>query len=337
MRELGGWNMVQSMGAGATHIPVLLDEVVAALEPAPGHWYIDGTAGLGGHAAAIAGRIMHPSGDVRLLLCDVDQANLQASALRVRNVMGSQGGVETLHGTFALAPRHVLRQECWPRGADCFLADLGFASNQVDEAGRGLSFMRDGPLDMRLDPSRGVPCSEMVNQMSERELANIIREYGEERHAVLVAQAIVQARKEAPIQTTLQLAEIVRDSLRGKYGPAHGKDGGIDPATRTFQGLRIATNDEMGHLDAVLAHIEQACHAVAAGKQAWLAPGARVAIITFHSLEDRPVKQMFTRLVKAGVAIERIKGVVEAGEAEQRSNPRSRSAKLRAISLLPAR
>lgn len=328
---------VPGMTGESPHIPVLLDAVLAALAPKPGEWYIDGTAGLSGHACAVAARLAaSAAADVRMLLCDVDAANLARAVPRVAQVLGPAGTAEALHGSFALAPRWITQQATWPRGADLLLADLGFASNQVDDAARGLSFMREGPLDMRLDPSKGVPCHELVNQMPEADLARIIREYGEERHATLVARAIVQARQSGPIDTTLELAQVVRDSLRGKYGPAHGKDGGIDPATRTFQGLRIATNDELGHLDALLAHIEQACHAVAKGKPAWLAPGARVAIITFHSLEDRPVKQMFAKLVQAGIAREVIKGVIEADEHEQRANPRSRSAKLRAISLLPA-
>lgn len=296
------------------HVPVLLAETIAALVPKSGETYVDCTAGLGGHAAAIAERI-GPAG--MIVLNDLDEGNLTHAAARIAAIPNAPR-VLTHRGSFAALP-HFLRAQ--GLRADLVLADLGFASPQVDDPSRGLSFMRDGPLDMRLDPSGPVTAAQLIASSSEDHLTSIIREFGEERHGKLVAQRIVRARAQAPIMTTAQLAAVIRSALAGK------SSGGIDPATRTFQALRIAVNDELGHLAALLDELPGAT----TGPRAWLNPGARVAIISFHSLEDRPVKQAFAAMAKQGVALELEGSPITPGQAEERENPRSRSAKLRAI------
>ncbi len=318
------------------HVPVLLEKVVGVLAPKPGEVYLDCTAGLGGHASAIAARV-GPAGAI--VLNDVDASNLTVARARVRDVVremegGSARGegpsepepagprIISLHGNFAEAPRKLAELRL---RADLVLADLGFSSNQVDDPDRGLSFMRDGPLDMRLDPSQGVSAAELVRSLPEGELARIIREYGEDRAASAIARKIVRAREESPITTTARLSEIVRSA----YGAAADRHP-IHPATRTFQALRIAVNDELGSLEALLHAIALGC----AGPGAWLAGGARVAIISFHSLEDRIVKRAFAGLVAEGKAEHLGKGPIEADESEVRINVRARSAKMRVIRIV---
>lgn len=316
------------------HIPVLLAETLAALSPREGEVYLDCTAGRGGHAAAIA-PFLGPTGTV--VLCDLDAVNLAFAAERV-GAIPNPPRVLTLHASFAQAPRFLVEQGL---RADCVLADLGFASTQVDDPARGLSFMRDGPLDMRLNPASGPTAADLVASMPEAELVRLIAEYGEERRARAVAAAIVAARRGGgggaggPIRTTTRLAEIVRSVVRREPG-------GIDPATRTFQALRIAVNDELGNLEALLEAVDRGARAAAAGADkpvrqgdGWLAPGARVAVITFHSLEDRPVKRAFAAAAQAGLARDAC-GVVKATPAEVAGNPRAGSAKLRAIVLAGA-
>jgi 16S rRNA (cytosine1402-N4)-methyltransferase len=302
------------------HIPVLTREVLAALAPRPGETSLDATAGLGGHAALIA-PLVAPGG--RVILNDLDPGNLERAAVRVRAVTPGLT-VDTRAGNFADLPWRLAEDG----GADLVLADLGFSSNQMDEGSRGFSFMREGPLDMRLDPSAPITAAELVNTLPEAELARILHEFGEEPGARRIARKIAQARRESPITTTSALADVVRSAL----GPRAG--GRIDPATRSFQGLRIAVNDEMGALDAFLAGVRRSAQALAVGKPGgWLRPGARVGIISFHSLEDRRVKRAFGELVRAGWAEELTRGPVEAGPEEVSENPRSRSAKLRAVRL----
>lgn len=308
------------------HIPVLLKEVIGALAPAFGQTYADCTVGLGGHALEVA-RILGPTGTV--VMNDVDSGNLGRARSRLQEALGSQcPRLVTFTGSFARLPRRMA--EAGIR-ADMVLADLGFASNQMDDPERGFSFSREGPLDMRLasnaDPEAQEPpapsAAELVASLPEAELIRILREYGEERRAGAIARKIAASRRTHPISTTTELASIVRSAV-GRSDP-----GGIDPATRTFQALRIAVNDELGHLDALL-------HAIGAGmartpRTDWLAPRASVGIISFHSLEDRPIKAAFGRLVGDGFATDITGGPVAPAETEIGSNPRSRSAKLRAI------
>ena len=301
------------------HVPVLLDEVLAALDPRAGETYVDCTAGLGGHAAAVAERV-GPGGTV--VLNDLDPQNLARAGERVRAAGGP--AVVEVRGNFADLPRAMVERGI--RG-DMVLADLGFASTQVDDPARGLSFRRDGPLDMRMGPDLPVTAAELVATLPEGELADLIKRFGEERHARAVARKVVAARQESPIETTRQLAEIVRSAIPR----ARGAGPQIDGATRTFQALRIAVNDELGSLESWLGAVVRA--AARPSEDGWLAPGARVAVIAFHSLEDRPVKRAFASLVERGLAGHAMRGVVRAGEGEVGQNPRARSAKLRAVRL----
>lgn len=305
------------------HIPVLYAEVVASLAPVPGETLIDCTAGLGGHAAEIGTRL-GPTG--RVVLFDLDPGNLERAEARVRAAMcPSDPGSARVIGVrenFAQAPAWAAREGV---RADLVLADLGFASTQVDDPGRGLSFRRAGPLDMRLDPDGPVTAAELVNSLDERELADLIFRYGEERHARRIASKLAAERRVAPIMTTDRLASIVRSVVPRAPGS-------IDGATRTFQALRIATNDEIGSLEALLRSIDRwSGRTDEAG--CWLNAGARIGIISFHSLEDRPVKHAFASVVQSGRARAITRRPVTPADDEQRRNPRSRSAKLRVIRL----
>lgn len=300
------------------HTPVLLEETLSLLDPQPGEMAVDCTVGLGGHAEAIAARL-GPSGT--LVLNDLDEGNLASAADRLSRLLDKPRLIQ-LQGNFAEIPRKLIEQGL---RADVVLADLGFASPQVDDPARGFSFMREGPLDMRLDPAAPISAASLVNELSERELATIIRGYGEERQALRIARKLVAARAEAPISTTTRLASLIHEAV----GPRRPQDR-IDPATRTFQALRIAVNDEIGSLERLLDAVRRAA---AAPANAWLAPGARIGVISFHSLEDRPVKNAFRDLVDSGLARALTRKPVVAGDAECAANPRARSAKLRAIQL----
>jgi 16S rRNA (cytosine1402-N4)-methyltransferase len=334
------------MGDARRHVPVLVEEVLAFLAPGSGSGsgsggaggggevYVDCTAGLGGHAAAVAGR-MGPGGVV--VLNDADPGNVAAAERRVKEeVGGDRVEVRALHGNFAEVPRRMREMGLVGSGggggggggggASMVLADLGFASPQMEDSERGFSFQREGPLDMRLDPTSPVTAAELVASLPEHELERILREYGEERESRRLARKLVDSRRSAPISTTGQLAHLVR-SVMGR----RSERGGIDPATRTFQALRIAVNDELGSLESLLHAIRRGAADVAAGRESWLRPGARIAIIAFHSLEDRPVKRAFAELVAAGHGTHLAAKPVTASEKEVAANPRSRSAKLRAV------
>lgn len=305
------------------HVPVLLAEVLELLSPQPGEVYLDCTAGLGGHAAAVAQRL-GPTGTV--VLCDLDASNLAAATARVQALPGAPR-VIPIHGSYSDAPRQLtglgLR-------ADLVLADLGFASNQMDAPERGFSFSRPGPLDMRLDQTSPITAQELVNTLPVRDLAEIIREFGEERFAFPIAEKIVAARKAEPITTTAQLADVVRSVVKRRPGGPS-----IDPATRTFQALRIAVNDELGRLrvflDAVRRAAVMASSPSAGVSPAWAGPGTRVGVISFHSLEDRPVKQCWAGLAQQEIGVVLTRKPVEPTDDEARRNPRSRSAKLRVV------
>ena len=300
-----------------SHVPVMLDQVLGLLDPQPGETYLDCTAGLGGHAAAIAERV-GPTGTV--ILNDLDQGNLDRAAERVRAVDVGVGGptVHAWQGGFAEAPGRAAREGI---RVDMVLADLGFASTQIDDPERGLSFRADGPLDMRFDLSGPVTAADLVNEADEDELARILREYGEEKMARRIARKLVESRESGPIRTTSRLAEVVR-------GAAGSRRGRIDPATKSFQALRIAVNDELGQLDALLKAIRRG-----ADGAGWLAPHARVAILAFHSLEDRSVKQAFAELDGQGLARRLTRKPITGSDAEIEKNRRARSARLRAIRL----
>jgi len=291
------------------HEPVLRDPVLELLSPAAGETALDATLGRGGHAAAIVPSLS-PGG--QLIGLDLDPANV-AAAGEALSPLGEAHGVtvELAHGNFRDSGE-ILRQ-LEVSGVDLLLADLGFASTQMADPARGLSFHEDGPLDMRLDPSGGEPAATLVNELDQRQLADLIYRYGEERFSRKIARKIVEHRRRSPIRTTGELAELVRRA----YGPARRKSR-IDPATRTFQALRIAVNGELEALEALLAALP-----------GLLKAGGRAAMISFHSLEDRRVKQAFLRLQQEEVGRRLTRKPVTADETETARNPRSRSAKLR--------
>lgn len=332
---------------GGGHAPVLLESVVGLLRPSRGVVVVDCTAGLGGHASAM-GRCMEGEGVV--VLVDVDPWNLARAEEAVRET-----GVRVIARRCAFSGveglvRGLMASGEIPRGADVVLADLGFASTQVDDAGRGLSFRRDGPLDMRLDPEGETTAADLVAGLDEKELADLIYGYGEERYSRRIARRIVERRGERAILTTGELAAVVRSAVPfgggggggggkrgkggGRKGGRGGRGGGIDPATRTFQALRIAVNDEIGELEALLGAVGRGAAEVCGGGCGWLSAGARVGVISFHSLEDRPVKRAFVSLAEAGLVRRVTKKPVVAEDVERALNPRSRSAKLRVVEVV---
>jgi 16S rRNA (cytosine1402-N4)-methyltransferase len=283
------------------HIPVLPAEVLHRLNPQPGQIVVDCTVGGGGHTRLIAEQV-GPGG--RVIGLDQDPAMLELARPRLAGMP-----VTLVHAAFDDLP-DVLRDLGVP-AVDGVLADLGVCSDQLDNPARGLTFQTDGPLDMRLDPTRGEPASALVNRLSEHDLADLIYQFGEERFSRRIARRIVEARRETRIETTGRLAEIVRRSVPRMKGRP-----GIDPATRTFQALRIAVNDELGALDRLLERLPS-----------MLAPDGRAVLISFHSLEDRRVKQAFRQ---KDVWTVLTKKPLTAADDEVRANPRARSAKLRA-------
>lgn len=304
-------------------MPVLLREVVRTLDPQPGETVVDCTAGLGGHAAVFAQRV---GASGRVVLGDADGGNLARAEAFVRS-LPSAPEVIAIQGNFAELPRKLGEHRV---SAQVVFADLGFSSTQMDDPGRGFSIRADGPLDMRLDRISPTTAARLVATLTEQELGEIIRDYGEERHWRRVARKLVDERQRGPIETTGRLAEIVASVV--------GSSGRIHPATRVFQALRIAVNDELGSLRSLLESVTRAASGLmgASGGGAWLARGGRgtrIGIVSFHSLEDRLVKNAFGELVKRGLAETLTKPPIEPGEEEQRDNPRSRSAKFRAIRL----
>ncbi len=289
-----------------THVPVMLDEVLEALAPGRGGIFVDATVGLGGHAAAVL-----RGGATRLIGIDRDGEALAVARERLAEF---EGRVALLHGDYRQLER--LLDDAGAGRVDGILVDLGLSSFQLEAAGRGFSFQRDEPLDMRMDRTAGPTAADLLAALDERELADLVFTYGEERYSRRIARGIVAARAQAPIETTGRLAEIVRRAV-----PRKGYSR-IDPATRTFQALRIAVNDELEGLDRF---VETACGRLAAG--------GRLATIAFHSLEDRVVKHTMRRLAgEEGGQVRLVwRKARKPGEAEVDANPRARSAKLRAV------
>ncbi len=297
-------------------MPVLLEQALQALAPRVGETLVDLTIGRGGHAEAV-GRLLGPGG--RVIGFDLDPAN---AAFALARVAATGCRVLTHHANFVDAPA-ILRRD--GVRADMVLADLGFSSPQMDDPRRGLSFRADGPLDMRLDPTAAVTAEQIINESSERELADLIFRCGEEPLARKIARQIVAIRAAQPIQSTLHLAQAVREAYgnRARHSRMH-------PATKTFMALRIAVNDELGRLEGLWDELERAADE-ARRSAGWLNAGARLAFIGFHSLEDRIIKQRMAALVKRGAAERITRKPLTAGEDETTVNPRARSAKLRAI------
>jgi 16S rRNA (cytosine1402-N4)-methyltransferase len=300
------------------HRPVLLDEVLAALAVRPDGIYLDGTFGRGGHAAAVLARL-GPEG--QLLAMDKDPQAVACAHER----FGGDGRFSIVRGSFT-ALRAVAEQRGWLGKVAGILLDLGVSSPQLDDAQRGFSFLRDGPLDMRMDPESGESAAVWLAHAAEAEIAEVLHEYGEERYARRIAHAIVRERQAAPIVTTGRLAEVIAAAHPRWERDRH-------PATRSFQAIRIRVNRELEELEQALADSVDL-----------LAPGGRLAVISFHSLEDRPVKR-FMRDAGQGPKLPRglpiraaemyvprlhvVGKAVRAGEAELAANPRARSAVLR--------
>jgi 16S rRNA (cytosine1402-N4)-methyltransferase len=287
----------------APHRPVLLEEMLEHLAPQPNGVYVDATVGAGGQAMAIL-EASAPSG--RLMGLDRDEAALATSRKRLER-FGDR--VRLHHGTFADLADH-LEKEGWDT-VDGIVADLGLSSMQLADGDRGFAFSVEGPLDMRFDRTSGETAAELVNHLSERELADLIFNFGGERRSRAIARRIVARR---PMETTVDLRRVVHSVL----GP--GRRGKIDPATRTFQALRIAVNREVETLETFLE--------VATEK---LAPGGRLVVISYHSLEDRPVKWAFREKSKSETFRVLTRKPLRPSESEVAANRRARSAKLRAL------
>ena len=283
----------------------MVAEVLEHLAPERGGTFVDCTVGLGGHARALL-----EAGASRLIGFDRDPSALAEAAA---TLSGFKERVELVHTDYRRLDEALDAQGITE--VDGLLADLGVSSMQLDAPGRGFSFRRDEPLDMRMDTTAGPTAAEAIRDVDERTLADVIYEFGEERHARRIARAIVEARSRRAIDTTGALADVVRRAI-----PRKGYTR-IDPATRTFQAIRIWVNRELEGLDLFLAQ---------AAKR--LRPGGRMAVMTFHSLEDRIVKHTFRALQAEGTLTIRTKRPLVPSEAEVERNPRARSAKLRAVS-----
>jgi 16S rRNA (cytosine1402-N4)-methyltransferase len=291
---------------GPRHVPVLLEEVLEYLNVRPGGTICDATLGLAGHSSEIAKRL---GAKGKLIGFDRDPEAMELAGARLEEVKAELGDVmpEVVFEAraFSEASRVIA-----PRSLDGLLADFGVSSLQLDEAHRGFSFRSDGPLDMRQDTRSGETAEQVVNQEDENELADLIYEFGEERRSRRIARAIVRAR---PIRSTAELAQIVSAAAPSMKGDK------IHPATRTFQALRIRVNNELGEIQSLLK---------SAGSL--LKPGGRLVLISFHSLEDRRVKDAFREASRTKEFEVLTKKPVVASEQEQMRNPRSRSAKMRA-------
>jgi len=286
------------------HVPVLLRETLEFLHVQPDGTYIDATLGAGGHAEAILKLL--PRGQGKLLGIDRDPSalaeagqRLQAFGEKVTVLQGNFAEIDALHAASGLPP------------AQGVLADLGVSSMQLEDASRGFSFSLPGPLDMRMDPNTDTTAEAIVNHTRESGLADLIFKLGEERHSRRIARAIVKAR---PIRTTTELAQVATRAIPSRAGLHH-----LHPATRTFLALRLAVNRELENLETFLSKVLSV-----------LAPQGRLVIISFHSLEDRIVKHAFSRYKQDGRACILTRKVVRPGEEEVWTNPRARSAKLRA-------
>ena len=302
----------------AEHVSVLLDETIDRLNIRPDGIYVDGTLGMGGHSAEIVRRL----GQGRLIAIDRDPYAIERSRERLAPWSDK---ITFVRGNFR--DLGSILDEAGVSQADGMVFDLGVSSPQLDEPGRGFSYMADAPLDMRMDTDAAITADQVVNNFEEPELTRILRDYGEERYAQRIAAAIVRRRKEQPIKTTLELVEIIRGAM-----PSAALREKQHPAKRTFQALRIAVNDELNAEKEMLSEALDR-----------LTPGGRLCVISFHSLEDRIVKAAFRERENGCTCppdfpvcvcgfhqtIKTIGKPVTAGEEELKRNPRSRSARLR--------
>lgn len=306
------------------------EEVLAALDPRPGETVLDCTLGGAGHTLALARRV---GSEGRVVGIDQDAAALEAASARLGRE-APEVRRRLLKGNFAHIDDLLIEAEV--PGVDCVLFDLGVSSPQLDVAGRGFSYKKDAPLDMRMDPGNNtLTAAEVINHYNEADLARILRVYGDERFATRIARAIVRRRQEAPIATTLELADVVRSAI-----PAAARRSGGHPARKTFQAVRIEVNHELDALDEGLRAAIR-----------WTNPGGRIAVISYHSLEDRLVSHIFSELsqgctcppdfpvcVCGNVPIVRVetRRAIVASEQEVAANPRARSALLRVARRLDA-
>jgi 16S rRNA (cytosine1402-N4)-methyltransferase len=315
------------------HVPVLLEECIEALAIEPAGIYVDVTAGGGGHSGALL-RALGPEG--RLISLDRDLSAVEAATARLQEVKVDLGSAcapfEVVHATMSAVGEVLSNRGLVPGCVDGILADLGVSSHQLSTPSRGFSFANDGPLDMRMDPSQGSSAAQLVNTLPEGQLADLIYRFGDEPKSRRIAAAIVRRREEAEFARTEDLAAVVSRAVGGRRGAR------THPATRTFQALRIYLNDEPGELGALLDL-----------GLSWLKAGGRLAVITFHSGEDRAVKQYFAAQAKGctcppslpvcvcggrpRVKLVRRRGITP-GEDEIRANPRARSSRLRVAELL---
>jgi 16S rRNA (cytosine1402-N4)-methyltransferase len=281
------------------HVPVLAAEIMDWLRPAPGQTMVDGTLGGGGHTRLLA-EAVGPSGVV--IAMDRDPAAVESAANRLQGL-----SVRTVEGNYSDLPEVLAALGI--DAVDGIVLDLGYSSDQLADVDRGFSFHSAGPLDLRFDTTRGVPAWKLIERLSAEHLADLIFKYGEERYSRRIARHIVEARRAGPIKTAADMARVVRESV------PRFRDERIDPATRTFQALRIAVNDELKWLEVALWRLPDC-----------LRPGGRMAVISFHSLEDRLVKEAFRENANLDVCTRR---PIRPSEAEVAVNPRSSSAKLR--------
>jgi 16S rRNA (cytosine1402-N4)-methyltransferase len=293
-----------------THRPIMVPEILSALAPRPGNLAIDCTLGYGGHAREILAAIQ-PSG--RLLGLDVDPIELPKTERRLAEIGYSAECLIVKRSNFAGLT--AAAAEVFPEGADILLADLGVSSMQLDDPERGFTFKVDAPLDMRMNPQHGQPASALLSKLNESQLASLLETNADEPRSVRIARAICDAQSRSVLRTTRQLAEVIETALEN----SHCSDEDIRVTTRrVFQAIRIAVNDEYGALNSLLRQIPLC-----------LKPGGRVAILTFHSGEDRRVKQSFKSGLNDGTYSRISDDVIRPSTEEQRANPRSVSAKLR--------
>lgn len=287
------------------HRPVMLEEAISALQLLPGHLVLDATVGGGGHGREILKRIL-PGG--RLIGLDADEEALKRASEDLKEFAGN---FKFINENFRYLDRALTKEGIKSLNAAIF--DVGVSSFQLDDGSRGFSIKSDSPLDMRMDKKIEISAYDIVNRYKESDLSDIIFRYGEERFHKRIAKLIVQERSRKPVETTLELSALVRRAIGGGR-----RNFRIDPATRTFQAIRIAVNDELTALEEGLKKVVS-----------WLDIGGRIAVITFHSLEDRIVKNLFKGYAGLGVVKIITKKPVRPSEKEARDNPRSRSGKLR--------
>ena len=294
------------------HRPIMVEEILAVLALQPGETAVDCTLGYGGHSREMLPRLA-PGG--RLIGLDVDPIEHPKTTARLRAAGFGEDVFTAVRSNFAGLPKVLANLGL--TGADAILADLGVSSMQIDDPTRGFTFKTDGPLDLRLNPARPPSATEWLARVSAADLAATLTANADEPEAELLARELTARRDETPFTRTLQLADAIRDILRAHH-PRHDPEAADDTARRVFQAIRIAVNDEFGVLDLFLRHLPHC-----------LQPGGRVAILTFHSGEDRRVKQSFREGVRTGLYTATNDEVVRAGPEERRANPRSTSAKLR--------